>query len=110
MIDEGDHELDEHTDQTQDASTSAKVLYRPVGIASSIIAGIAAGQLFKLIWKHAAPGPDSEAPDALNSEHRMRDVLLAAAAQGAIYAVVKAATQRGGARWFQRRTGEWPGK
>jgi hypothetical protein len=36
-------------------------------------------------------------------------VLIAAAIQGAIFAVVKAAIDRGGARAFQRWTGEWPG-
>ena len=39
----------------------------------------------------------------------MRDILIAATIQGAIFAAVKAAVDRGGARAFQRWTGEWPG-
>ena len=40
----------------QQGSTSAKILYRPLGITSSIIGGIIAGQVFKQVWKHATPG------------------------------------------------------
>jgi hypothetical protein len=35
------------------SSTSAKVLYRPVGLVSSVIAGVVAGQVFKQVWRHA---------------------------------------------------------
>ena len=91
------------------ASTSAKVLYRPVGLVSSIIGGVVAGAVFKQVWKRAAVGSNGDAPSALESEYPMREVLLAAAAQGALFAVVKAAIDRGGARAFERWTGEWPG-
>ena len=37
------------------------------------------------------------------------EVLAAAALQGAIFAVVKAAVDRGGAVGVQKLTGEWPG-
>lgn len=91
------------------ASTSAKVLYRPVGLVSSIIGGIVAGAVFKQVWKRAAVGSNGDAPSALESEYPMREVLVAAAVQGALFAVVKAAIDRGGARAFERWTGEWPG-
>lgn len=90
-------------------STSAKILYRPVGIVGSITAGVMAGQIFKQVWKRATPGDRSDAPKALESEYGLREVLIASAVQGAIYAVVKAAMSRGGARAFQKWTGEWPG-
>jgi hypothetical protein len=90
-------------------SKSAKILYRPIGLVSSIVGGLVAGQVFKQVWKHAAPGDKPEAPKALTSQYGMRQVLLAAAVQGAIFAAVKAVIQRGGARAFQRWTGEWPG-
>lgn len=90
-------------------STSAKLLYRPVGLISSIIGGLIAGAVFKQVWKLAATGSEGDAPQALESEYSLREVLVAAALQGAIFAVVKAAIDRGGARAFQRWTGEWPG-
>ncbi|MGH3423301.1 MAG: DUF4235 domain-containing protein [Nocardioidaceae bacterium] len=91
------------------ASTPAKILYRPVGVVASIVAGVVASQIFKQVWKHASPGERSDAPKALESEYRMREILIGSAIQGAIFAVVKAAMSRGGARVFQRWTGEWPG-
>lgn len=90
-------------------STSAKLLYRPFGIATSITAGILAGQVFKQAWKYGTAGPGADAPSALQSEYPLRQIAVAAAAQGAIYACVKALADRGGARLFQKWTGEWPG-
>jgi hypothetical protein len=90
-------------------STSAKILYRPLGLTSSILGGVVAGQVFKQVWKRAAPGDQADPPRALESEYRLRQVLVAAAVQGAIFAVVKAVIDRGGARAFERWTGEWPG-
>jgi dihydroxyacetone kinase DhaKLM complex PTS-EIIA-like component DhaM len=46
----------------------------------------------------------------LESDYALRTILGAALIEGAIFAVVRAATQRGGARAFERATGEWPGK
>lgn len=36
-------------------STSAKILYRPVGLASSVVGGLVAGEVFKQVWRRAAP-------------------------------------------------------
>lgn len=93
----------------KNSSTSAKVLYRPVGLVSSVVAGLIAGQVFQQVWKHATPGDMADAPRALESEYELREVLIAATVQGAIFAVVKALVSRGGARAFERWTGEWPG-
>lgn len=93
----------------EETSTSAKILYRPLGMVTSILAGVIAGQIFKQTWKHGTAGPDADAPKPLESEYRLRQILLAAAIQGAIFAAVKALADRGGARLFQRLTGEWPG-
>jgi len=91
------------------ASKSAKLLYRPVGLTSSIIGGIVAGQLFRQLWKRATPGDQADAPKPLESEYSLKEIVAAAAVQGAIFATVKALIDRGGARAFQRWTGEWPG-
>jgi len=93
----------------EQGSKPAKILYKPWGIGTSVVAGLIAGQIFKQVWKHAAPGDQDDAPKALESEYDLKQVLIAAAVQGAIFAVVKAAVSRGGARAFERWTGEWPG-
>ena len=90
-------------------STSAKMLYRPIGITGSLLGGLVAGQVFQQVWKHATPGDKADAPKPLESEYRLRDILVAAAIQGVIFSLVKALVNRGGARLFQKWTGEWPG-
>jgi hypothetical protein len=93
----------------QKPSTSAKVLYRPVGIVSSIVGGLIASMLFKQIWKRVSAGENADPPTPLQSEYSFKEILLAAVLQGAIFSAVKAVIQRQGARGFQRATGEWPG-
>ncbi|MDZ4269185.1 MAG: DUF4235 domain-containing protein [Mycobacterium sp.] len=93
----------------QKSSTSAKVLYRPIGLISSILGGLVAGMIFKQVWKHAAPGEKSDPPKPLETEYPFKEILVAAAIQGAIYSVVKTIIDRQGARMFERATGEWPG-
>ncbi|MGO1286418.1 DUF4235 domain-containing protein [Brachybacterium sp. JB7] len=90
-------------------STSAKLLYRPIGLVSGVASGAVAGILFKQIWKLASPSSSEDTPKALESEFPLRQIVLAAAVQGAIYATVKALVDRGGARAFERVFGEWPG-
>ncbi len=90
-------------------STTAKILYRPVGLVGSILGGLMAGAIFKQVWKRAAPGDKPDPPTALQTEYPFKEILVAAAIQGAIYSVVKTVIDRQGARAFQRWTGEWPG-
>jgi Protein of unknown function (DUF4235) len=88
-------------------SKGAKLAYRPVGLIAGIAAGAVSGAIFKQVWKHMSDAED--APSALKSEYRMREVVLAAAIQGAIFAATKAAIDRAGARGFTKLTGTWPG-
>jgi hypothetical protein len=90
-------------------STSAKILYRPVGIVSSIAGGLLASLIFKQVWKRVSAGDGVDPPGPLESEYDFKEILLAAVIQGAIYSVVKTIIQRQGARTFERATGEWPG-
>lgn len=85
----------------------ATLAYRPFGLVAGILAGIVSGAIFKQVWKKVAD--EDDAPSALQSEYRMREVVLAAAIQGAIFAATKAAIDRAGARAFTRMTGTWPG-
>jgi hypothetical protein len=88
-------------------SKVAKLAYKPVGIGGSVLAATAAGAVFKQIWKRVAH--EDVAPDALQSEYSLSKVLLAAAIQGAIFGLVKALVDRGGAKFFEKLTGSWPG-
>lgn len=88
-------------------SKVAKLAYRPVGLGGSLLAATVAGALFKQIWRRVAH--EDDAPDALQSEYSLPKVLIAAGIQGLIFAVVKALVERGGAKFFERLTGAWPG-
>jgi hypothetical protein len=83
-----------------------KALYKPFSIAFGVAGGIVAGLVFKQVWKLIAG--ETEAPEATSQEYSWGEVLTAAAIQGAIFAVVKAAVDRGGAAGVRRLTGDWP--
>jgi hypothetical protein len=85
------------------------MLYRPVGTLSGVVAHVVADAVFKWVWRRTTAGAHGGAPVALQSKYRLREVLAAATLRGAIAGGVKAALARGGARLFQRWTGEWPG-
>jgi hypothetical protein len=85
----------------------AKLIYRPIGLLVSVLGGILAGALFKQMWKRVSDKEDP--PRAKESEYGWREVLPAAALQGALFGLVKAAVDRSGARAFQKVTGSWPG-
>ncbi|MFC0528450.1 DUF4235 domain-containing protein [Phytohabitans kaempferiae] len=84
----------------------SKVAYKPVGMVLGLGAGILAGAIFKQVWKLASG--DADAPDAIDEERGWGEILAAAALQGAIFAVVRAAVDRGGATGVRRLTGRWP--
>jgi hypothetical protein len=68
---------------------------------------VMAGAIFKKVWKFAAH--EDQAPKATDAWRGWREVLLAAALEGAIFAVVKAAMERGAAESTGKLTGVWPG-
>ncbi|MFI6780439.1 DUF4235 domain-containing protein [Micromonospora sp. NPDC050276] len=83
-----------------------RVAYRPVGVLLGIAAGTVAGVIFRQVWKVTAG--DGEAPNATDEDRGWGEILAAAALQGAIFAVVRAAVDRGGAVGVRRMTGHWP--
>ncbi|GAA1807958.1 DUF4235 domain-containing protein [Nocardioides hankookensis] len=91
------------------SSRSAKILYRPWGLVASVLGGLIAGQVFQQVWKRVDPTSTDDPPKPLESEYPLQKILLAALVQGAIFSVVRALINRGGARLFERWTGEWPG-
>jgi hypothetical protein len=87
-------------------SFASKMAYKPVGIVAGMAAGALAGVVFKQVWKLTAG--DGDAPNATDEDRGWAEVLAAAMLQGAIFAVVKAAVDRGGATAVRRLTGKWP--
>jgi Protein of unknown function (DUF4235) len=83
-----------------------KVAYKPVGLVAGAAAGLLAGLLFKQLWR-ALSGED-EAPGPTDEDRGLTEILVAAALQGAIFGLVRAAVDRGGAVAVRRTTGDWP--
>ena len=85
-----------------------KLLNKAIGLLVGILGGMLARSVFKRIWQ-AVTGED-EAPTATDARRGWREILLAAAVQGAIFAVVQAALDRVTAEGTAKLTGEWPGE
>lgn len=83
-----------------------KLIYKPLGLALGVAGGVIAGAVFKRVWRGLAD--EDEAPNATDEDRGWSEVLLAAALQGAIVAVIKAAVDRGGAAGVRKLTGSWP--
>ncbi|MGW6686236.1 DUF4235 domain-containing protein [Streptomyces sp. NPDC054961] len=86
---------------------ASEIGYKPVGMALGALSGMIAGMAFKQAWK-VIEG-EGDAPGATDEDRSWKEVLVAAALQGAIFAVVKAAVDRSGAVATRRVTGTWPG-
>jgi Protein of unknown function (DUF4235) len=76
-----------------DEAAMKKLLFRLMSLGLSVVSGMIAGALFKGAWKLIAREEDT--PDAADLERSWKEVLPAAALQGAIFATVKAAVERG---------------
>jgi hypothetical protein len=90
-----------------EAAAVITVLYKPWSILFGVLGGIIASRVFAKVWGMVA---DDEAPRPTQRDASWVSVLSAAFLEGAIYAVVKAAAQRGSAQAFEHSTGVWPGE
>ena len=80
--------------------------YRPVGLLAGMGAGLLAGKVFDRAWM--AITHQDDAPDPLDRNRGWGEVMLAAAIQGAIFAMVRTAVDRAGAYGVEKSTGSWP--
>lgn len=78
------------------------VLYKPLGLITSVTGGVLAGAAFTRIWRRF--DSTETVPDPADLHRSNREVLIAAAMQGVVFGVVKAAVDRAGARGFQKLT------
>jgi hypothetical protein len=83
-----------------------KLLYKPLGLGFGIIGGLLASAVFRQVWKQVSG--DDEAPLATDRDSKWTNVLLAAALEGAVFGLVKAAVDRSGAQVWASVTGVWP--
>ena len=84
-----------------------KVSYKAVDLIADMAGGLAVGLIFSRAWSIIEQGDD--VPRPTDEQRGWREILLAAGLQGAIFALVKAAVDRGIAEGTRKLTGIWPG-
>jgi uncharacterized protein DUF4235 len=72
------------------------LLYRLMSLGLSLVSGVLAGAMFKGVWKLIAH--EDDAPQATDPQRSWKEILPAVALQGAVFAAVKAAVERGTAQ------------
>ena len=90
-----------------DARTRAKMVYRPMDLIADMIGGLLAGLIFRRVWNIIEHGED--APKPTDRQRGWREILAAAGLYGTIFALIKAAMDRGAAEGTRKLTGTWPG-
>ena len=84
-----------------------KMLYKAVGLLAGLLGGMLASAIVRKVWEFT-PGHD-EAPEAIDTRRGWGEILTAAALEGAIFAVIRAAVERATAASAEKLTGEEPG-
>jgi Protein of unknown function (DUF4235) len=84
-----------------------KVLFVPISVGTALTAGFVAQKIFDQIWELF---DQEEAPDSKHRDIDVRKLIAAAAVQGAVFRVVKEASDHYARRGFANVTGSWPGE
>jgi Protein of unknown function (DUF4235) len=84
-----------------------KLLFVPVSIVGGLVAGSISKKIFNQIW---GMFDDEEPPDSKHRDIDWPKLVIAAAVQGAIFRMMKEATDHYSRRAFYRTTGKWPGE
>ena len=90
-----------------DARKAVTVSYKAVDLVAGMIGGLLVSLIFNRAWSVIEQGDD--APKPTDEQRGWREILLAAGLQGAVFALIKAAAERGLAEGTRKLTGIWPG-
>lgn len=88
-------------------SRTSKILYMPLSIVTSVAGGLLASALFTQIWERVEH-PDQPPPDPKDLNRSAAKALTAAAVQGLIFGLVRAAVDRAGAHGYKAVTKQSP--
>jgi hypothetical protein len=85
----------------------AKILFIPVSIVSSMLAGLLAKKAFGLAWARVS---SEDAPEPEHPDVKWGRLIAALALQGALVRVIRGIVERASRVGFYRATGAWPGE
>jgi Protein of unknown function (DUF4235) len=80
--------------------------FKLMSLVSGILGGALAGAIFNRVWRAVSDADEVPQPTAL--DRNVREVLIVAALQGAVFGLVKAAFSRTTASAYRRLTGNDP--
>jgi hypothetical protein len=83
------------------------LIYKPFAIALGLLAGFVGRRLFAQVWGVI---DDREPPRPDTRRATWGKVLVAAALEGLIFRLIRAAVERAGVAGFHSLTGTWPGE
>ena len=84
-----------------------KLLFIPISVGTSLVAGALGRWLFGQLWGAL---DDEEPPESEHRQATWGKVVVAAALQGAIFRATRVAVDRGSRSAFASLTGTWPGQ
>jgi hypothetical protein len=85
----------------------AKVLFIPLSVLGSLLAGLLAKKVFEASWGVV---DDQEPPEPENRDVPWPKLVAALALEGAIFRATRGASDHLARGAFQRATGVWPGE
>ena len=86
---------------------ASKAIYKPISVATSVAGALIAGKIFTEVWQRFNPS-DEEPPEPQDLSRSTREAFVAAAIQGLIVGLVRAAFARAEAHGYRALTNEDP--
>lgn len=90
-------------------SRTTRLLYQPLSLAAGVTGGLLAGAVFTRVWK-LVDSSDDPPPDPDDLSRSTASILAAAALQGLVFGVVRAAVNRASAKGYRAVTHTNPPK